>query len=130
MLPEPFDGLGMQANYTYIDNSDPEQLTAASKNNANVSAFYEKGPLSVRFSYTWRDSYLNSSQGGFNMGTERQAYGTLDGSISYDINDNLSLSLQAVNLTDEADNLKFTTNLPNQITYSGRRILFGIRGKL
>jgi len=38
-LPKPFDGLGAQANYTYINNSDPNTLTAASKNNFNVSVF-------------------------------------------------------------------------------------------
>lgn len=78
-LPAPFDGLGMSANYTYIDSStkvpnDPTVVPTdtdgstfgslpadgLSKNAYNVAIFYEKGPWQVRFAYNWRSEFLLS----------------------------------------------------------------------
>ncbi len=78
-LPAPFDGLGMSANYTYIDSSTkiPTASNAVpvdtdgslfgdlpadglSKNSYNVAAFYEKGPWQIRLAYNWRSEYLLS----------------------------------------------------------------------
>lgn len=85
-LPAPFDGLGVQANYTYIDssadiplNTQPEsgdtQAGAApldtdrssygqlpidqlSKNAFNLVGMYEKDGFSARLAYSWRSKYL------------------------------------------------------------------------
>jgi len=76
-LPAPFDGLGISANYTYIDSSTeiPAEVDAQpvdtdgstfgempadglSKNSYNVAAFYEKGPWQIRLAYNWRSEYL------------------------------------------------------------------------
>lgn len=76
-LPAPFDGLGLSANYTYIDSSTkiPNEVDAQpvdtdgstygdmpadglSKNSYNVALFYEKGPWQVRVAYNWRSEYL------------------------------------------------------------------------
>lgn len=78
-LPAPFDGLGMSANYTYIDSStripnasnavpvdtdgslfDDLPADGLSKNSYNVAAFYEKGPWQIRLAYNWRSEYLLS----------------------------------------------------------------------
>ena len=54
LLPAPFDGVGVIANYTFIDSgSDFEnEITAAaygipglSENTINFTLFYEKGPF-------------------------------------------------------------------------------------
>jgi TonB-dependent receptor len=76
-LPAPFDGLGVSANYTYIDSSTkiPNEVDAQpvdtdgstfgdmpadglSKNSYNVALFYEKGPWQIRVAYNWRSEYL------------------------------------------------------------------------
>ena len=76
-LPAPFDGLGISANYTYIDSSTkiPNETDAQpvdtdgstfgtmpadglSKNSYNVALFYEKGPWQIRLAYNWRSEYL------------------------------------------------------------------------
>ncbi|MGY1410540.1 TonB-dependent receptor [Luteimonas sp. A611] len=76
-LPAPFDGLGMSANYTYIDSStripsgsnavpvdtdgstfDNLPADGLSKNSYNAAVFYEKGPWQVRLAYNWRSKYL------------------------------------------------------------------------
>ena len=94
-LPAPFDGLGMSANYTYIDSSTkvPNNIDVApvdtdgglfddlpadglSKNAYNVALFYEKGPWQVRFAYNWRSQYLLSvGPNGYN-GTNNDLGGT------------------------------------------------------
>lgn len=126
-LPAPLDGFGASANYTFIDNSDPEQLTAASRNNFNVTGYYEKGPVGIRLSYAWRGGFLLSPAQAQAMGTRSLAYGTLDGSASLKITDNASLTLEAVNLLNEAQLTQFTTGLPSAYVDAGRRILFGAR---
>ncbi len=68
-LPAPFDGLGVVANYSYIESSTPmvsprtkEELpvTGLSKNNINLVVYYEKGDYGVRLAYNWRDKFLDS----------------------------------------------------------------------
>jgi TonB-dependent receptor len=122
-LPEPFDGLGVQANYTYIDSSGlpnsflnggnvPNNSTVPpgnlpleqlSKHNANFVLFYEKGPVSLRAAYNWRSRFLLTASDVifpyysiFNEPT-----GQLDASAFFAITDNLRLGVQAVNLTNE-----------------------------
>ena len=74
-LPAPFDGLGLEANYTYIDSKNPGDryldidgiahhdapVQGLSKNNFNITGMYEKGPFSVRLAYSWRSEYLMST---------------------------------------------------------------------
>lgn len=90
-LPAPFDGLGIQANYTHIDSKADFPLITAngvagaapvdtdkstygqlpidqlSKNAYNIVGMYEKGGLSARIAYSWRSKYLIAWGGnGFN----------------------------------------------------------------
>lgn len=142
-LPAPFDGLGMQANYTYIDsstnipasiNADDGSLIAPvdtdgtliegdlpyeglSKHAFNLVGMYEKNAFSARLAWSWRDEYLmavgpngfNGTDGGLGENQDvawklpvySAASGQLDGSVFYDINDNISIGLEANNITNE-----------------------------
>jgi iron complex outermembrane receptor protein len=74
-LPAPWDGLGIDANYTYIDSKNPGDryldidgiahtdapVQGLSENNFNVQLMYEKGPVSLRLAYSWRSEYLMST---------------------------------------------------------------------
>ena len=85
-LPAPFDGLGLQANYTYIDSKaniplinqpvggdthagaaplDTDRsiygqmpVDQLSKNAFNIIGMYEKDGFSARLAYSWRSKYL------------------------------------------------------------------------
>ena len=122
-LPAPFDGFGMQANYTYIDSSGlpnsflnggavPNNSTVPpgnlpleqlSKHNVNVTGFYEKGPVSLRAAYNWRSRFLLTASDVifpyysiFNEPT-----GQLDASIFFNVTDNIKIGAQGVNLLNE-----------------------------
>ncbi|MET4896236.1 TonB-dependent receptor [Sphingomonadaceae bacterium jetA1] len=63
-LPSPFDGLLVGGNYTYVDTRATlygRQLTlpGSSKHIWNASLGYEKGPIQVRASGTYRGRYLD-----------------------------------------------------------------------
>lgn len=103
-LPGWMSGLGLQVNYTYID-SDVEDstrpLAGLSQNSYNIIGMYEKGPLSMRVAYNWRDKYMTSistapSTAGIPIYMD--AYGWLDASVSYRFTDRISLAIEGTNL--------------------------------
>ena len=110
-LPTPFDGLGVQANYTYINskiNIDDAATTTsygfpgASKHNANAVAYYEKGPFATRVAYAYRSSYFQALGGGNDRSAQptfTKGYGQLNASISYRPVEHLELSVTGTNLT-------------------------------
>ena len=73
----------------------------------NITGYYEKYGLSARLRYTWRDAFrtldtaagasLNSTLG-FPVVTA--ARGQLNGSINYDVTDQLNVGVEAVNITE------------------------------
>ncbi|UZK67256.1 TonB-dependent receptor [Sphingomonas sp. M1-B02] len=105
-------GFGFAASYTKVDgnvNVDPYAdpnvnifaLTGLG-DSANLTAIYDKGGLSARVSYNWRDKYLSgTNQGGNRNPLFTDTFGTLDANISYDVTENFAVSLEAVNLTSE-----------------------------
>lgn len=126
MLPSPFNGFGIESNYTYIDSKthvsesvqpvDTDGSTYAdlpyeglSKNTYNFALLYEKGDWSTRLAYNYRSSYLMGvGANGYNGTTNNISWklpvyqagrGQLDGSINYKVTDNITLSLEANNIT-------------------------------
>lgn len=112
-LPGAWKGLGGQLNYTYVDSEAPSPfaedingnpllvpLEKLSKNSYNIVGMYEYGAFSARLAYNWRDDYVDTTAG---TGTGSlpiylKDYGQLDASFTWNINDRLSLRLDAVNL--------------------------------
>ncbi|EWH09616.1 TonB-dependent receptor [Catenovulum agarivorans DS-2] len=77
-----------------------------SENAYNITAYYEKHGLSARVRYTWREAFRTddtaagasrNSTLGFPVYTHDR--GQVNASVSYDVNDNLNLGIEAVNLT-------------------------------
>lgn len=107
-LPGALKGLGVQANYTYIDGKtdDPshpgqkQQITQVAKDNYNAILIYEKGGFSSRLAYTWRGTYIDSyNQPGFQPNTVYvQPTEQLDFSASYDITKQITITFDATNL--------------------------------
>jgi hypothetical protein len=69
---------------------------------ANASLIYDKGGLSARVSYNWRAKFLSA----INQGANRNpiftaAFGTLDFNISWNVTENIAVSLEGVNMLSE-----------------------------
>lgn len=107
-LPAPLDGFGVLATYSYIDSSTPIEDVAGrvlpfpglSKNNVNLVGYYEKGPISIRAAFNWRDDYLVGLSAAA-TGIYNDNYTDVSVTARYDISQNLSLGLEANNLLDE-----------------------------
>jgi iron complex outermembrane receptor protein len=125
-LPAPFDGLGIQTNYTYVRNKgvpnsaltpvgstggqqtnvgnafqalDPNSLEGLSKHTFNLVGMYEKGRIAARLAYNWRSKYLVTVVDCcVYLPVWQKASGFLDGSIRYRMTDNIELSVQGSNL--------------------------------
>lgn len=136
-LPAPFDGLGIFANYTYVDaglvpyaqGQAPLPLTGASKNNYNIVAFYEKGPIGIRASYNYRSGYTIDNFLYFGDGAYAKGYRQLDISGNFKITDNIDLNASVTNVTDSLNNIVNRYNVAEQVIQFGRRYTMGVRAK-
>lgn len=141
-LPGIWSNLGFIANYTYV-NSDLQYLTSTtpgaptvnstlvglSKNAANFTLYYETETFSIRGSAAYRDGYLTQvpgSDGNTVHGTNETL--NLDMQATVNLRENLKLSFEGVNLTDEFnDQYVGDSNRLNVYTHSGRQFLVGLR---
>ena len=118
-LPGPLSGLGVQANFTYVDSNggkntainlnETAQIAGAadqtlpleglSKTSYNVAVLYEKYGLSARLAYNWRERYLlTTSAANIQRPVWSEDYGQLDGSILYSISSQYKVGVQATNI--------------------------------
>jgi len=131
-------GFGVAANYTKVksgltfDNlslGDQYPMVGLS-DSANAVLFYDKNAWQVRAAYNWRDKFLNGIGGQGPNPNYTEAYGQLDLNISYAVSDQLTLSVEAINLTDETMRTYARhTNMLRYATQTGPRYMFGLRYK-
>ena len=105
-LPSPWDGFGLQANYTYVastlhiqGDTHSTSFPGSSKHNVNTTFYYDKNGWDARLAYAWRNDYL-SAVAALDQSTYTYAYSTLDASLSKSIGDHLEVMVSAANLTD------------------------------
>jgi len=104
------DGLGIQANYTLMHTSSAlGPLPFSSKNQINISPFFENKWGLIRLVYSWRDDYESSSFNG-TAAVWTAPYGRLDVNAQINITKNLSILLSVLNLTDETYHQYFLNN--------------------
>lgn len=125
-LPKPFNGFGIQANATYVDNQGikvsslvsetatgtagggvgydasavkPNSLEGVSKYAYNIVGMYESGPLSVRLAYNWRSKYVVTAiDCCVGLPIWQKSAGFLDGSIRFQLTKWLALNIEGSNL--------------------------------
>jgi iron complex outermembrane recepter protein len=109
----------------------------------NTTLYYEGDGLSIRASAAFRDSYLTAVPAASAPPSTtnpalpfQDAEGTnetlfVDLSASYAINDNLTVSFEALNLTDEFNDQFIDTQADRLVTYThtGRQFFLGARYK-
>ncbi|WP_445366074.1 TonB-dependent receptor [Microbulbifer sp. ANSA001] len=130
------NGFGVLANYTYTDtelaNLDLEsgetiktEIAGTSKDQYNLSVYYENDLFSVRASYNYRSAYADGYSNGVNTFTDE--YDQLDVNASYSLMENLTLTASIINLTEEkVDRYWGEENRVLGSSYSGRRAYMGL----
>ncbi len=125
---------GITDSRDFVTVDAVEGLLDNSENSFNVTGFYEKYGLSARARYTWRDAFRTddtaagasrNSTLGFPVVTASR--GQLNGSITYDVTDHLTVGVEGVNLTT-SDVSQSCVNDGALLCFQGltdRRITFG-----
>jgi len=87
-----------------------------SRDNVNVTGFYEKGPLSLRVAYNWRSRFLETAVDEIYpyFPVYQKATGQLDASAFFNVTKQIKIGVQGVNLTNTV------TRTEQQFTASGR----------
>jgi iron complex outermembrane recepter protein len=131
-LPAPFDGLGVQANYTYINNEgitnsnvsnvggagdtitgqapdrmEVNKLEGLSDDSYTIIGMYEKDSISARVAYSWRSEYLVTViDCCVAYPVWNDDYGQVDASIRWHMNDNWEFMLSGSNLNNAETKLR------------------------
>ena len=157
-LPGVLRNFGVQANYTYVDSDIVYPLSTAanaatvtqplinlSKHGANGTLYYEDKIFSIRGSVAYRSGYLTNVPGrnGLNATAPNAATPTfndvegvrstlnVDMSSSLKVTENVSLTFEAINLTDQYVD-QYIDSAANRLSvyhHTGRQYYFGARFK-
>ncbi|MEN0038361.1 MAG: TonB-dependent receptor [Cellvibrio sp.] len=138
----PVEGFGAFANFTYVDseltyaNGVKGPLVGLSENSYNYGFYFERESYGARVVVNGRDDYVTAIPGSDRNYSENTTGPTrIDLSGFYNITENIKVSLEVINLTEEDERL-FTTgpeaaggdlNLVREINNTGREITLGIR---
>jgi TonB-dependent receptor len=142
-LPGPFDDFGVLLNYTHVTSDIDycsnttcttfvtDDLVNLSPDAYNATLYYENDRFSARVSGSFRDRYLQNVPGRNNNAVEgKQKTVNVDASATYNVNDRLQLTFEALNLTDE-ENEQFVGDATRQSTsvfhHTGRQFYVGAR---
>lgn len=125
-----------QSNVKYLNtNGDVVQvapLTGLSKNSYNATLYYDNGTFSARVSLAHRDAYLTTIPGRNNNDVEGTKGTTnVDASASWNVNEWLSLTFSAINLTNQANDQYIDSVGDRSVVYTktGREYYAGVRVK-
>jgi TonB-dependent receptor len=132
-------GFGLQANYTIVrgdvdydilaDPSESQFALTGLSDTANLVGIYENDKFQARLAYNWRDDYLDQvNRGNSRNPTFVEAYAQVDLSMTYLVNDQLSVSFEGLNLTEE--NIRHFNRNENQLWFLqdlGARYQIGAR---
>jgi len=128
-LPSPLDGLGALFNYTWLESHGSTPLQGTSKNNYTAQIYYDKGRFGGQLAYTYRGKFYVQTEGNTQDRVIQQPFGTLDANVTFNVNDHVSLLVEATNLLNDTDRQRYEPiNLINSYIENGRRVLVGVRG--
>lgn len=115
-----------------IEVSAVQGLLNLSENAYNITLYYEKFGLSARMRYTWREAYRTDDFGStssfpWGFPAVQADRGQLNASVTYDVNENLNIGVEAVNIT-ESEVEQYCVNEGALLCFQGltdRRITVG-----
>jgi iron complex outermembrane receptor protein len=124
-------GFGFNSNYTYADSKDSDgaRMKGQSKHTYNIGAFYEDDKMSARVAYNGRSDYIISiNRTGPTV--QNAPFKTLSASIQYKLTENLSISLDGLNLNNPISKA-YSQNeeQPTAFRENGRQYYLNLRMK-
>ncbi len=127
-------GLGFQGNFTFVDADDVQTseggpllpLTGLSRTSYNLIGYYENDKFGTRLAYNFRDSFVVNATSFFGDGQITKAYSQLDLSANYNFNENVSIYLDGLNLTEEVIFLVNSFGLNRGVEDNGTRSTLGV----
>ncbi|MGE8258143.1 MAG: TonB-dependent receptor [Stenotrophomonas sp.] len=159
-LPGFWKNFGIQLNYTHVDSKikylfssgsgdtivttyTENDLLNLSPNSYNATLYYDDGRFSARVSTSYRDAYINQILTQENVWdldgnqyatadvTGKYSVENVDFNMSWKFNKQLTVSLEAINLLDSADErfVDSALSLPDRYTHTGRQYYLGLRYK-
>ena len=143
-LPGAFKNAGMLLNYTQVKSKIDYQVSPTSATvirddllnlspkSWNATLYYDDGVFSARVSAASRSGFLTRVPGQNNNDVEGKNSSTnVDASISFKVTPNLDLTLEGVNLTNEANDQFISRARDSVVVYhkTGREYLLGMRYK-
>lgn len=136
-LPEPFNGLGANASYSYTE-SEIESITSLggdtlaqslpglSNNVFNATVFYSMDDFETRLNVRYRDEFVSEQVAINEQVVNFDAETVVDFQTSYRFSDSLTMLLQVNNLTDEPTQSYFGSEQRTGTTqYFGRQFYLG-----
>ncbi|GAB5458064.1 MAG: TonB-dependent receptor [Henriciella sp.] len=157
-LPDVLDGLGFKVSYNLADSDfefedslygdlgffdengeyvqtnegivAPGNIPGFSEHTFSGQLYYQKGPFDGSLIYKYRSEYFQPYTSNGNRLRYVGDVGVWEARASYEINDNLRASVEAINLFDAPKEQYFFTNDNlGEVNYYGPRIFVGLRAK-
>ena len=135
IIHESLEGFGINANLTMLDNSltgesdldIPAPPEGLADETYNLTAYYENEKFDARVSYNYKDKYVEYIASDM-YPVYRDAYGQFDMALGYQVTDNVKVTLEGINITDEETSAyTIDPSFPSMYEFSGRRISLGVR---
>ena len=143
-LPGAFKNMGVLLNYTQVQSKIDYQVSPTSSaiirddllnlspKSANATLYYEDQTFSTRVSVSKRSGFLTRVPGQNNNDVEgKNGTTNVDLSFTYKMGNGLELTLEGVNLTNEANDQFISRARNSSVVYNvtGREYLLGLRYK-
>jgi len=133
-LPGIFSGLGVEANYTWLDSkgaypgrTEDLPLVNSPRHILNSVISYAQGPVSVRLSYNYLSKRLESVGTRAALDVYNDTSDVWDLAVKVRVQGNHSVFFNVKNLTDEPSvQYQGSRNAPTLVTYYGRQFNFGL----
>ena len=115
-----------------INANRASTLFQLSKKAVNATLYYEDSKFSARVSGSYRSGFVDANSGTGNVFEGYNSTINIDASVRYRITEQLEISLEGVNLTDEYRDRWTDVDARRNYEYNhfGRTILAGVRFKL
>ena len=136
-LPEPLNHLGIAGNYSYADGATTlfsegrttsASLPGLSKSSYYLTVYYRSKNLGVSLSSTFRDAYVTGEGESQTVVAGYDDTTFVDLGAFYALSDNIQLTLEGINLTDQPIR-QFLDHRTQSYTTSGTNWLLGLTGR-